>query len=197
VGGIVKLDNFAYILKLNGRLIAQIDVVHLIEIDVISFKSLETRFATSSEVESTQPPIIDSLGHWTKYLRCKHETMMTICLRQLATYDLSGERGLAFPSVAICGIKKINAQLQGPIHNGKTVLQAGLTPEIHRSQTKTAYSESGTAQFCIMHLGPPALQQSQWVLYQTFVIEHSGQLVSTVHISLTNTGPTIKAAVVA
>src|ERR1700740_2700530 len=80
---------------------------------------------------------------WVKNFGGKdHRIPATTSLGKPASQDLLGVALLAAPAINIGGVKKVNTELQGSVHDLETVILGCVPAEVHRAQADVTYQNS-------------------------------------------------------
>jgi len=72
-------------------------------------------------------------------------------LRQPAADDLLGDALARLPAVDVRRVEEVDAELEGPVHDGGAVGFAGERTEVHRAEAETAHLHTGTPEPDVLH----------------------------------------------
>jgi hypothetical protein len=72
-------------------------------------------------------------------------------LGQPAADDLLGQALAHLPPIDVGGVKEVDAQLVGPVHDAEAVGLRGVGPEVHRAQAKPTHLQPGPAWIRVLH----------------------------------------------
>ena len=115
-------------------------MVHLIEIDTVGLQTAQTPLAGAFDVQCRQPRLVRPIAHPPIQLRRQHNFFPTAAaLREPTADDLFGPAFADFPAIDIRRVKKIDAELESPVHDGRAVGFGRLGTEIHRAEAQPAY----------------------------------------------------------
>src|SRR5262249_17035045 len=129
-----------------------VDVMHLVEIDVVGLEAAQALVAGPPDVQGRQAIVVRSLAHAAVDLGRQDDALATsTALRQPAADDLLGDALARLPAVDVGRVEEVDAELEGPVHDGAAVGFAGEWTEVHRAQAETAHLHTGTPEPDVLH----------------------------------------------
>src|SRR4029077_7238066 len=129
-----------------------IDVVHLVEIDVVGLEAAQALVAGPTDVQRGRASVVRSLAQAAVDLRRQHDALATAAaLCKPAADDLLGDALARLPAVDVRRVEEVDAQLEGPVHDGAAVGFVGEGTEVHRAEAETAHLHTGTPEPDVLH----------------------------------------------
>jgi hypothetical protein len=144
-----------------------VHVVHLVKIDVVGLESFEAAFAVFADLVRRKAAAVcvgfcqvglalDGIEHFGGQ---DHRVPAAATLGKPASQDLLSVALLAAPAVDVGSVKKVDTELQSPVHNLETLFLGGVPAEVHRAQAYVAYQNSVFSQMFVFdcHVSVPLL----------------------------------------
>jgi hypothetical protein len=113
-------------------------MVHLVEVNVISFETFQAGFTGVANVIGAKASIVRAVTHPTVDFGCQHDFLAPPTLLEPTPNDFFGKPKTDFAPVNIGGIKKIDATLERRVHDFETVSFRSFWTKIHGAKAETA-----------------------------------------------------------
>ena len=114
-----------------------INMVHLVQVDVVGLQALERTFHGLADIQRRKQALVRPIAHVSVNFR-GHDDFLTpsAALGKPAPDNLLGDALAFLAAIDVGGIKEVDAQLDGFVHDGEGGLLIRLGAEVHRPQAQ-------------------------------------------------------------